>query len=53
MKGRRISLRRKETAQARIFFNNRQSGFGCVVRDFSAKGARINVTARDRVPDEF
>jgi len=53
MKDRRISLRRKETAQARIFFNNRQSDFGCVVRDFSAKGARINVTARGGVPGKF
>jgi PilZ domain len=53
MKDRRISVRRKETMPARIFFNNRKSGCGCAVQDFSAKGARIGITNRDRVPDEF
>ena len=53
MQDRRNAARRRETTQARIFFNNRQSGFGCILRDFSAKGARIGVTPRDRVPDEF
>lgn len=53
MNERRTSTRRKELLQARIFFNNRQSGFNCIVRDFSAKGARISIADRDRVPDEF
>lgn len=53
MQDRRRSSRRREALSARIFFNNRQSGFGCVIHDFSAKGARVGITAKDRVPDEF
>lgn len=53
MQDRRVSPRRKEALQARIFFNNRKSGFGCVLKDFSTTGARIGVSEKDRVPDEF
>lgn len=53
MPERRTSTRRKEFLEARIFFNNRKSGFNCVVHDFSARGARITVSEGDRVPDEF
>ena len=53
MNERRTHPRRKEVQQARIFFNDRKSGCGCVVNDFSAKGARLGISERDRVPDEF
>jgi hypothetical protein len=51
MSERRKSARQKSFLRGRILFNNRQSGFDCLIRDLSDDGARLIFSDTAGVPE--
>lgn len=51
MSERRSSARQKSFLQGRVFYNNRRTSADCLVRDVSARGARLVFADAITVPD--
>ena len=50
---RRVSARQRRLHGAKIVFNGNSSSIDCIVRDLSAKGARLDVASPVGIPDWF
>ena len=48
---RRDSPRHKSFLKGTVYFNNRRSSIDCMIRDFSASGARLHFSAAITTPD--
>ncbi len=53
MERRKEPLRRRMLKGGKIVFNNRNSTIGCVVRNMTDSGARLEVPSTTGIPDEF
>ncbi len=49
----RTTPRRQAFLPAKIFFNDKQSVFDCLIRNISAKGACLKVVSRLGIPNQF
>ena len=49
----RRSPRERTLLPAKIYFNNKQSVFDCIVKDISSGGARLKLVSTLGVPDNF
>jgi hypothetical protein len=50
---RRVSERQRRLHGGKIVFNDNSSSIDCIVRDLSAKGARLDVASPVGIPDWF
>jgi len=53
MERRKEPLRRRMLKGGKIVFNNRNSTIGCVVRNMTESGARLEVPSTSGIPDAF
>ena len=53
MKERRALVRHKTFFKGRIYFNNRLASMDCIVRDVTAKGARLEFSENVTLPEVF
>jgi hypothetical protein len=53
MSEKRLSPRLRSFLSGRILFNGGQSSLDCLIRDISATGARLELSASVTVPDRF
>jgi hypothetical protein len=51
MKERRTSSRTRSFLQGRLFYNRRRSSVDCLVRDYSAEGAKLKLSETVAVPE--
>ena len=53
MSDKRISPRLRSFLKGRVLFNGGQSSLDCLIRDISATGARLEISASVTLPDRF